>query len=271
MSDNWNRFFAADEKGYLKEHLMTAVGMRWLPPGPRQFDIHHEIVDGYKIARLDAWDSSSRNDDPLSGYWLPQGGSCLIPRVANRSIYVFTADFSGCAICVDQINAHQYRVYHIQGGQHHLQREYLKATRYSHGLGLAAVMTFTDYSVTHAPYKKGAPAGEQTRGCAFLKFENGRWWIYSQRQDGKGIAYNNGRYTLLGPQSVAGGARLPVADLTCEVSRFVDKQSDHTLPRPTRQSVYASAPAAAQLGAYTPARAKQAGVFSRMVPNEERW
>ena len=90
MSSHWNQFFSAETKGFIQEHFMMAVAIRALPAGPRQFDLHHQMAGGHKIARLDAWDASSTDDDPLNGYWVPQGGSCVIPRFARRSHYVFT-------------------------------------------------------------------------------------------------------------------------------------------------------------------------------------
>ena len=270
MSNNWNRFFNAEPKGYLQEHFMTAVGIRRLAPGPQSFDIHHQVVQGYKIARVDAWDASSRDDEPLDGYWVPQGQSCLIPRVATQSRHVFTADFSGCSILVDQVSPNQYRVYHVQGGSSYIYQEYLEATQYSHGLGLAAAMTFGDYAAACNACKTLC-GREQTRGFAFLKFESGRWWIYVQGQNGVGIYYRNGQFALTGPQTISGGVRIPVADLTREVPRVFGRHDRTDLPVPTRRSVYSHTPAAAQLGAYTPARAKQARIFSRYLPNDELW
>jgi hypothetical protein len=270
MSNNWNRFFAAEPKGYIKEHFLTAVGIRKLPAGPRQFDLHHQVVHGYKIARIDAWDASSCDDEPLNGYWVPQGGSCLIPRFAHRSHYVFTPDFSGCAILVDQISANQYRVYHVQGSKRQLEQEYLRPRAHAHGLGLAGAMTFGDYSAACIPCKTRC-GREQTRGFAFLKFENGRWWIYAQGQNGVGLGYADGRYTPTGPQTPSGGVRMPVADLTCEVPRAYAGHDGADLPVPTRASLYANTYAASALGVYTRSAARRAGILSRMLPNEERW
>ena len=152
------------------------------------------------------------------GFWVPQGGSCVVPANPGAVSFVFTPDFSGCSILVDQIDAGQYRVYHVQGGANYLQNEYLGAHD-GHGLGLAGSMTFDDYGDAALP-----------RGFAFLKYENGRWWIYYQRQNGVGINYGNGHFRAVGPQTVRGGARVPVADLTSEVPRLNARHSGRDLP-----------------------------------------
>jgi hypothetical protein len=270
MSSNWNRFFAAESKGFIKEHFMTALRMPNLPAGPRQFDLHHEIVSGYKIARIDVWNSTSRDDDPLNGYWAPQGGSCLIPRFAQQSIYVFTPDFSGCAILVDQLSPHAYRVYHVQGSKWHLKNEYLSPSGRSHGLGLAAAMTFSDYGAACIACKTRC-GREQSRGFAFLKFENGRWWIYAQGQNGVGLGYVGGRYLPTGPQTPSGGVRIPVADLTREVPRAYGTHDGQALPETTREVIYGNTPGALNAGPYTRSAVRRAGIFTRMLPNEDRW
>jgi hypothetical protein len=88
-----------------------------------------------------------------------------------------------------------------------------------HGLGLAGSMTFDDYGDTARP-----------RGFAFLKYETGRWWIYYQRQDGAPLAYVRGQLMAMGRQSLRGGARVPIADLTCEVPRLNARHSGRDLP-----------------------------------------
>ena len=258
MSNNWNRFFCADTKGYIKEHFVTAVGMRVIPAGPRQFDLHHQVVSGYKIARINAWDTSSHDDEPLNAYWLPQGKSCVIPRTAHRSRFVFTPDFSGCSILVDQIDAHRYRVYHVQGSKWHLRNEYLTPSAHAHGLGIAAAMTFSDYGAACLPCRTRC-GREQTRGFAFLKFEDGRWWIYAQGQDGVGLSYQAGQYTITGQQTPAGGVRIPVADLTCEFPRVYARHDGEELP-------YASA-----LGFGLRGSTARRAIFARMLPNDDRW
>ncbi|HEV3105413.1 MAG TPA: hypothetical protein VGZ01_06980 [Trinickia sp.] len=219
MSKGWNDVFIAYTNGFTKRHLMTAAGISRLPGGPASFDLHHQLVDGDHVVRVDAWHSSSASDRPILGHWVPQGGSCLVPRASSARPFVFTPDFSGCSILVDQIDADSYRIYHVQGGSRHIEREYLGASEaHSHGLGLAAAMTFDDYGTPSRP-----------RGFAFLKYEGNRWWIYYQGQHGYGLSYCNGQFTPIGPQTPCGGGRMPVADLSCEVPRIGARHSGRDL------------------------------------------
>jgi hypothetical protein len=217
MSEEYNAKFRADTQGFIRRNFMTAVGIGVLQSGHAPFDLHHHLVNGNPVVRLDAW-SPHCTEVPVLGYWVPQGGSCLIPANPGVRAYVFTPDFSGCSILVDQIDAGQYRVYHVQGGAYHLRDEYL-GSRDRHGLGLAGAMTFDDYGDAARP-----------RGFAFLKYENRRWWIYYQRQNGVGLGYHHGQLVALGPQTVRGGARVPLADLTREVPRLNARHSGRDLP-----------------------------------------
>jgi hypothetical protein len=132
---------------------------------------------------------------------------------------VFTPDFSGCSILVDQIDAHWYRVYHVQGGDGHLKEEYL-ADRHLHGLGLAGAMTFDDYGTIQYPC-----------GFAFLKYEKERWHIYYQHQNGAIFGQKNGQIIWIGPApAVLGGGSLPVADLTQEIPEIHKKHGSIQLP-----------------------------------------
>jgi hypothetical protein len=242
-----------------------------LRQGLAKFDLHHSVVNGQKIVRLDAWDpSSSHNDEPLNGYWVPQGGSCLIPRIAGSSQYVFTPDFSGCSILVDQIDANYYRVYHVQGDKRCLEAEYLLPAERAHGLGLAGAMTFDDYAAACEPCRTRC-GRIQTRGFAFLKFESGRWWIYVQSQNGVGIRYMNGEYMLMGPQTISGCSRIPVADLTREVPRAFGRHNGVELPWVSRRNLYEQTAAARGTAGYSATAARRAGLFASFPPNEEHW
>jgi hypothetical protein len=237
MSGTFNSLLTANTRGFLKHNFLTAVRFPGQAAGTAPFDLHHYIVNGSHVVTLDLWALPPHSDaPPLAGYWVPQGGSCVVPANPGTRRYVFTPDFSGCSILVDQINASQYRVYHIQGGANYLQGEYLGGP-YGHGLGLAASMTFDDYGDAALP-----------RGFAFLKHEAGRWWIYYQRQNGIGLGYNNGQFQAMGPQTVRGGARVPVADLTAELPRLNARHSRQDLPI-----------------------TRHIRVQRRMLPNDELW
>ncbi len=244
MSKGWNRIFAAHTQGFIRQNLMTAAGMTALPAGPVQLDLQHHLVGADHVVRLDASRPLSADEGPLTAWWVPQGAACVVPKSPGPRAFVFTPDFSGCSILVDQIDASYYRIYHVQGGEHHLQREYLSGTQGAHGLGLAAAMTFDDYG-THA----------EPRAFAFLKFESDRWWIYVQGQRGVGLGYVNGRFIPMGAQTIRSGARIPVVDLTCEVprtsGRHGGRHSGHDLPPPPRHL--------------------PSGPIRRLAPNEQRW
>lgn len=204
--------------GFLKHNFLTAVRLPPTPASRARFDLNHHFVNQQHVVTLDRWTAQSSDENPILGYWVPQGMSCAIPARPGTTNYVFTPDFSGCSILVDQLNANSYRVYHVQGGANYLQTEYLNSP-YSHGLGLAGSMVFDDYGTSGAP-----------RAFAFLKYEAGRWWIYCQTQNGIGLGFNNGRFLAMGPQTVRGGVRIPVADLTSEVPRLNAKHSGQYLP-----------------------------------------
>lgn len=232
MSTEFNLRFRHTTQDICRRYFLTAIRYPGQLNGLTAFDLNHHSVNNNDVVTLDAVGSSY----PLMGFWVPQGGSCVIPANPGTESFVFTPDFSGCSLLVDQIDANQYRVYHVQGGSNYLQKEYLSAHE-RHGLGLAASMIFDDYGDTTRP-----------RGFAFLKYENERWWIYYQRHNGLGINYSNGRFRTMGPQTVRGGGRIPVADLTSEVPRINGRHSGQHLPV-TRHI-----------------RAAQ-----RMLPNDEVW
>jgi hypothetical protein len=114
MSKFYNAMFSAYTQGFIKHNFMTAAGIARLDGGHAPFDLHHDIFMGTHVVRLAAWSMES-SEVPLLGYWVPQGDSCLISAAPGARAYVFTPDFSGCSIFVDQINRDYYRVYHVQG------------------------------------------------------------------------------------------------------------------------------------------------------------
>ncbi|NVZ67295.1 hypothetical protein HX867_34855, partial [Pseudomonas gingeri] len=87
------------------------------------------------------------------------------------------------------------------------------------------------------------------RGFAFLKHEDGRWWIYFQRQNGVGLSFvRNKKFQAAGAQTVRGGGRIPVADLMREVPRHGASHSGQEL-----------------------AVTRNIKAQKRMLPNDELW
>lgn len=204
MSKGINSAFNALTDQFLKQHFITAIRMFGYTAGAAPFDLYYHYNSNPKIVTLDSTNMS--NDElPLFGYWVPQGDSCVIEAHPSIRKYVFTPDFSGCSILVDQISSSSYRVYHVQGDSNYLQSEYINSS-HSHGLGLAGAMTFDDYGTSSTP-----------RGFAFLKYENKRWWIYYQRQNGVGLSYKNNGFIPIGSQTVLGAGKIPIADLNSEI------------------------------------------------------
>jgi hypothetical protein len=130
MSTEFNNRFRSTTQDIVRRYFLTAVRYPGHSGGLTTFDLNHHSVNNNNVVTLDAAGRSY----PLMGFWVPQGGSCVIPANPGTESFVFTPDFSGCSILVDQIDDNQYRVYHVQGGSNYLQNEYLSAHN-RHGLG----------------------------------------------------------------------------------------------------------------------------------------
>jgi hypothetical protein len=225
MTLGYNVLLSQLTRGYLQQNFTTALGIRPLDAGTASFDLVPHLVNGQRVVILRAADlleaqPGNEREMPIFGYWVPQGDSCVIPvRAGGLRQLVFTPDFSGCSIMVDQIDADNYRVYHVQGGALHFQREYLNHPARLNVLGLAAAMTTDDYSDPQQP-----------RGFAFLKYEEDRWWIYVQKQTGIGLGWVQGQLMAIGgAQLPRGGIRMPVADLMHDIPRVYGSQNGFAL------------------------------------------
>ena len=231
MSDQLNHSFRNHMRAFTRTRFISAVRLSAIGPGQHPllagntpFDLHqHQIGPNQLIVTLDVWQMTS-NEPPLAAYWVPQGSSCWFPNnpggVRN---FVFTADFSGCSLIVDQMpdaTGGGYRAYHIQGGQNYFNVEYL-ASPHPHGLGVAAALLWEDYGAAALP-----------RAFAFVKYENARWWIYYQGQDGVGLNYNpaTDTFAYIGNQTVRCAGRIPVADLRSEVPRAQQRIRGQDIP-----------------------------------------
>lgn len=208
-------------KTFLQRNFMTAKRIpSGLVAGINVFDVNDHKAGGYRLATLDKPGEFGKIERPLMAHWVPQGGFCDIPVNPGAMGYVFTPDFSGCSIFVDHIDDATYRVYHVQGGSDYLNKEYL--SRFDgHGMGLATAMTFDDYGEDAYP-----------RGFAFMKYEEGRWWIYFQRQNGVGLNFAYGKFQMNGAQTVRGGGRIPVPNLKRESPRHGVVHSGRPVPMP---------------------------------------
>lgn len=208
MAKKTNTNFTVATKSFLSKYFISYVRIKpFKSKGTVAFDMHEHTVGGNKLVTIDLYKprwSIGFNEAPLLAYWAPQGFSCLVPVKGKEGDLVFTPDLSGCSIVVDQISLSQYRVYHVQGGSNYLKSEYL-ADSIDHGMGLAGALTFSDYGTIEKP-----------RTYGFLKFEKGRWWIYYQCQNGVGLRFNYGKFMAVGPQTVRGGGKIPVANLAKE-------------------------------------------------------
>jgi len=179
MAEGINRYFMADTRAFVDANYLTTAGIFHPPEGTMAFDLHRQEGITPSVVTIEPT-NTAKNDESIRGYWVPQGGSCDVPIIAADRAYVFTPDFSGCSLIVDQISDSMYRVYHVTGGNGYVEMEYRK--RRDPASKLAGVMTHEFYGAPGAP-----------RALMFMKFEEGRWWIYFQAQTGTGYGLQGNR------------------------------------------------------------------------------
>jgi len=161
MAEGINRYFMADTRAFVDANYLTTAGIFHPPEGTMAFDLHRQEGITPSVVTIEPT-NTAKNDESIRGYWVPQGGSCDVPIIAADRAYVFTPDFSGCSLIVDQISDSMYRVYHVTGGNGYVEMEYRK--RRDPASKLAGVMTHEFYGAPGAP-----------RALMFMKFEEGRW------------------------------------------------------------------------------------------------
>jgi len=126
----------------------------------------------------------------LKAYWLPQGGYVDLPIESPAANFVFTSELTGCAIYVDQFDAHTYRAYHIEVPK--------KAAQYdsqSHGKGLVDSFTWAEYGLEDNI--------NRTRATALLQFNaNKQWTLLGQVIKGRPQGFSNGKAIDVSAQSV---------------------------------------------------------------------
>ncbi|WP_235103028.1 hypothetical protein [Photobacterium carnosum] len=95
----------------------------------------------------------------------------------RHSLYVFTPNFSGCSLVIDDWSDDLIRVYHVEGGKEDKQYNDVK----DHRNGLIKYMSFRDYDF----YKKGNTTIKSVNGFAFMHYniQAGHWVIHYQKQE----------------------------------------------------------------------------------------
>jgi hypothetical protein len=209
MANGINRFFFKDTREFVKSNYLTTAGVFQPPQGTTRVDLVRESGIEPSVVRIVPRDQTD-DDEAISAYWVPQGGHCDVPIIGGGRTFVFTPDFSGCSLLVDQRDETTYRVYHVTGGSQYFKREY--ATRRRTQDRLAAAMTHEFYGVADAP-----------RAVMFMKFEENRWWIYYQSQTGAG-------YGLTGDGRIARVLGSPVADSIRLAGRMPVSRPEHEVP-----------------------------------------
>ncbi|MCX8565599.1 MAG: hypothetical protein ON057_000326 [Glomeribacter sp. 1016415] len=133
---------------------------------------------------LRAEDKSKREDYVLSkpAYWLPQGGYVDIKirpdkSKINEPLYLFTPDFSGCALVVDKKDDDYYRVRHVEGDKEDTQ--YNKLPEPDRSMEKVAAMEYKDYGY----YKEKNLDIANGQGFAYMSFDDKDGWkIHAQSQ-----------------------------------------------------------------------------------------
>ncbi|NIE87537.1 MULTISPECIES: hypothetical protein [unclassified Burkholderia] len=244
MASGLNRFFLQDTRAFSTTNYLTTAGVFQVSDQVNAVDLR-KVGDGQlQVVRIAPTMQSAESDDaPIPAYWVPQGGSFDVPVLATDRKFVFTPDFSGCSLLVDQISDRTYRVYHVTGGSSYLQTEY--KNRRASGAMLAAALTHEGYGTRESP-----------RALLFMKFEEGRWWIYYQGQTGAGYGLVAGDQVQrvqgsTAADTIRSAGRMPVANvLKGEVPVFTaDRLCDGQLvvPRPPSPNPAVRKPNAPQL------------------------
>ncbi|WP_250517068.1 hypothetical protein [Caballeronia sp. INDeC2] len=224
MAHGINRYFLQDTKSFIQSNYLTTAGVFQAPDGTTKVDLAREEGIEPSVVRIVPREQMV-DDEPIRAHWLPQGGHCDIPIIGGEKNFVFTPDFSGCSLLVDQRDATTYRVYHVTGGSQYFSREYETRRRASDRL--AGAMTYEFYGMAGAP-----------RAVMFMKFEENRWWIYYQSQTGAGYGLSaNGKVVRVQgsplKDSIRLAGRMPVARPEREVPLYTgDRLCDGKLVIP---------------------------------------
>ncbi|WP_432779577.1 hypothetical protein QZL74_27120 [Burkholderia gladioli pv. alliicola] len=206
MALGLNRFFLSDTQSFTKQNYLTTAGVFQVGDQVDAVDLRKVGEGQLKAVRIAPTTQAEIADDsPIPAYWVPQGGSCDIPVLATDRKYVFTPDFSGCSLLVDQLNDRTFRVYHVTGGSSYLQTEY--KNRRASSSKLAAALTHEGYGTRESP-----------RALLFMMFDSGRWWICYQSQTGAGYGLVDGDKVMpvagsSALDTIRSAGRMPVANV----------------------------------------------------------
>lgn len=117
------------------------------------------------------------------GYWAPQGGYVDIPihPAWGEPDHLFTADFGGCALVADQMDANRLRIRHVEGAKELAQ--YNGLARADHGWGQSMSMEFHDYGLR---VNDKGQADAILTGFAFMKYDRTAlaWKLHFQSSQG---------------------------------------------------------------------------------------
>jgi hypothetical protein len=205
---NISNDFLADPTTFLGTRAISAVMIDDISKAPltaglNNFTMKRHISNRHRLVCLER-----HEDDPKSplirAYWVPQGESCRIPvHPKNHDTYVFTPDFSGCSIRVDQLDKDSYTVWHVTGGDGKMANEYDSHADHKRSWGNVAQMNPEHYGTAAQP-----------RGFALLNYRDGAWKILHQSVDShEGVGKIRGELQVRDPQVVSGSGAIPVAVL----------------------------------------------------------
>ncbi|BBE10380.1 insecticidal toxin complex protein C [Mycoavidus cysteinexigens] len=149
----------------------------------------YTVESGHSVVSLDMGNLVAESMEMASGgdgrefinaFWAPQGGYVDVPIHPSKeeAKIVFTPDFSGCSLMVNQIQKEGrefYRFRHVEGSKERQQFFELNSKE-EWGLGLAANMNYEDYGISQNQ--------ENTRGFAYAIYSEitGNWVINWQGQ-----------------------------------------------------------------------------------------
>lgn len=219
MSRGLNASFMQNAEAFLNNHPFTSALMSESSrsdlatqptndPPPLDFDLMEGEKAGHSVALINVGPrAATTGGDPyIKAYWLPQGKYIDIPKDNPQAAYIFTPEFSGCKIYVDEIPGNLYRIFHIQCP--HESSEYaanLRGTR-------RGTIDNDDYGGGPAQHPSAHRVGTVRANVVIQRLRNG-WQFILQGLTGIGPGIGGGAMVYPpGPgQGVGGIATKPIA------------------------------------------------------------